>query len=477
MNNPQVSTTLTNPARQKEDAKTAPQPPPRASHKKHHVFLVVLILLVIAVGIGALLYFGRAKPRQMVQPPVAITVVNVRKGDIAVSVPNIGSVTPVYTASISARVDGQLLGVYYTEGQMVRSNDLLAVIDPGPYQAALLQAEGQLERDTNLLAGAYVDLQRYQAAYAKNAIAKQQVDDQTALMHQDEGTVRFDEGQVAAARVNLGYCYIRAPFDGQAGLRLVDPGNVIHAANTNAIVVIAQLQPITVLFNVAEDYLPQIQDALREDPEMVVEAWDRDEQHKIATGRVLALNNQIDPATGTLRIRAIFDNEDLKLFPNQFVNAKLIIKVLHDQVLIPTDAIQHNPEGAFVYLVTNHPPANTNHTASAGGGGGWSHGGAGGESKPAATASGGSQGAGTNLAWVTMRNIIVGPTDGDTSAVMKGLQVGEQLAFDNFNKLGEGVKVSLHPQGTPAGGQAGRHHGGSYGKSTEDSPSENKSNQ
>jgi len=408
------------------------QPP----QEKHHWMTWILVLLVIAMGIGAFVLLRPKKPKPPPIPPVAVTVAPVQKGDIAVAVSSLGSVTPVYTATMSPRVDGQLIAVNYTEGQLVASNDLLALIDPGPYAAVLTQAVGQLQRDTNLLAGANVDLQRYQAALAKNAIPKQQLDDQLALVHQDEGTVKFDEGQVAAAKVNLEYCYIRAPFAGRVGLRLIDPGNIVHAANSNAIVVVAQLQPITVIFNVAEDYLPAIQEQLKSGRDMVVEAWDRADEIKIATGKVLALNNMIDTSTGTIRIRAIFDNDDLTLFPNQFVNAKLIIKVLHGQDLIPTYAIQHNPEGAFAYVLTN-ATATTN-------------------------------GVITNYPAVTMQAIVPGVADSTNTAV-KGLQPGQSIALDNFNKLGEGVKVAPQKAGGGAQGGHGKHKGGGQGKKPEDS--------
>jgi multidrug efflux system membrane fusion protein len=338
---------------------------------------------------------------------------------------------------------------------MVASNDLLAVIDPGPYQAQVTEADGQLQRDQALLEGAKIDLDRYQAAYQKKAIPKQQYDDQSALVHQDEGTVKFDEGQLTNAQVQLAYCYIRAPFSGRVGLRLIDPGNVVHAANTNAIVVVAQLQPITIVFNVAEDYLPQIQQqmnaghpagrAVLEDavtPEiqepvqtahqMTVEAWDRADENKIATGKVLALNNLIDTATGTIRLRAIFDNDNLSLFPNQFVNAKLIIKTLHDLCLIPTFAIQHNPEGAFVYVVTNSTVMTNGMT--------------------------------TNYEAVTMRTITPGTVDGNTTSVSQGLQPGEVIALDNFNKLGEGVKVAPRQAADDTPSTGGKHKGGARGK-------------
>jgi len=427
--------------------------------RQHHLGTWILILLVIVLGVGATILLRGKKPAAPVPPPVSITVTNVVKGDIAVAVTSLGSVTPVYTATISPRVDGQVIAVNYTEGQMVASNDLLAVIDPGPYQAQMLEVTGQLERDKAVLEGAKVDLDRYKMALEKNAIAKQQYDDELALVHQDEGTVKYDEGQVTNAQVNLDYCYIRAPFPGRVGLRLVDPGNVVHAANTNAMVVVAQLQPITVVFNVAEDYLPQIEQqmqpphetaspAMADDPspeiqqpvqthhQMPVEAWDRADENKIAMGKVLALNNMIDTATGTVRLKAIFDNTNLAPFPSQFVNAKLIIKTLRGLNLIPTYAIQENPEGAFVYVVTNHVVTTNGMT--------------------------------TNFQSVTMRSIVPGAVDGSTTAILQGLEPGEFIALDNFNKLGEGVKVAPRKPEDAAQGSAGKHKSGAHGKKPDD---------
>jgi membrane fusion protein, multidrug efflux system len=433
-----------------------PAPPPAGQpvRKEQHWGTWLLILLVIVLGVGAFVLFSGKKPRPLVPPPVSITVTSVVKGDIEVAVSAIASVQPVYTATMSPRVDGQLITVNYTEGQMVASNDLLAVIDPGPYQAALTEADGQLERDKAILEGAKVDLGRYQEAALKNAVPKQQVDDQVALVHQDEGTVKFDEGTVESAKVQLAYAYIHAPFSGRVGLRLVDPGNVVHAATTNAIVVVAQLQPITVIFNVAEDYLPQILQQMEgtdqyaepsiadESPpqiqqpqtghEMTVEAWDRDNKNKIATGKVLALNNLIDTATGTVRLKAIFDNTNLALFPNQFVNAKLIVKTLHGLSLVPTYAIQQSPDGAFVYVVTNTTVTTNGMT--------------------------------TNYQAVTMRTITPGTVDGDTTAVTQGLQPGEVIALDNFNKLGEGIKVAPRQPSDETQPGGGKHKGGAYGK-------------
>jgi multidrug efflux system membrane fusion protein len=459
MNTPQTAPNANAPS--EETGKPAPPPAKPPGPKKRHWGTLILVLLVVVLGIGAFFLLRGKKPKPPPPPPVSITVTKVQKGNIDVAVSSLGSVLPVYTASMSPRVDGQVVAVNFTEGQMVNSNDLLVEIDPGPYEAALTEATGQLERDKALLEGVNVDLKRYQAAFVKKAIPQQQVDDEVALVHQDEGTVKYDEGQVASAKVQLAYCYLRAPFSGRVGLRLVDPGNVVHAADTNAIVVVAQLQPITVIFNVAEDYLPQIQEQLHagqqtndpsidedasapriEEPtatsrKMTVEAWDRANENKIATGKVLALNNMIDTATGTVRLKAIFDNDNLSLFPNQFVNAKLIIQTLHGLSLIPTDAIQHNPEGAFVYVLTNSPDS-------------------------------------TNQS-VTMRNITPGTTDGNVTSVPQGLKPGEVIALDNFNKLGEGVKVAPRPPANATEANQRKHTGESYGKKPGDSKDDSSS--
>jgi membrane fusion protein, multidrug efflux system len=445
---------VSSPGTPKSPAPTAAGQP---AGKENHWGTLILVLLVVVLGIGALIVFRAKKPRPPAPPPVSITVTNVQKGDIEVAVSSLGSVQPIYTATMSPRVDGQVMTVNYTEGQMVASNDLLAVIDPGPYQAALTEATGQLARDKALLEGANVDLRRYQDAYEKRAIAKQQVDDQLALVHQDEGTVKYDEGQVESAKVQLDYAYIHAPFAGRVGLRLIDPGNVVHAAATNAMVIVTQLQPITVVFNVAEDYLPQIQEQLQagdqtSDPsmatdaspemqqpvpaghQMTVEAWDRADENKIATGKVLALDNLIDTATGTIRLKAIFDNANSTLFPNQFVNAKLIIKTLHGLSLVPTYAIQQAPDGAFVYVMTNTTVTTNGMT--------------------------------TNYQAVTMRTVVPGTTDGTVTAIQQGLEPGEVIALDNFNKLGEGTKVVARQ---PEDNGAGKHKGGGHSKKPDDS--------
>ncbi len=333
-----------------------------------------------------------------------VTTVAARQGDIGTYVNALGVVTPVYTVSVKSRVDGQLVSVNYQEGQMVRAGDPLVDIDPAPFEAALEQAEGQLARDSALLENARLDLERYKEAYAKNAIPKQQLDTQFATVRQYEGAVKLDHGQVDNATVLLGYCHITAPIPGRVGLRLVDPGNIVHASDPNPLVVITQLRPITVIFNVAEDYLPQIQQQLRAGRVLAVDAFDRAQIQKLAAGTLATLDNQIDTATGTIKLKALFTNEDDALFPNQFVNARLLVDTLHNVTLVPNTVIQRNAESAFVYLL-----------------------------KPDQT--------------VAVQNISVGTTDGNTSAV-EGIPPGTLLAADNFNRLTDGAKVTVR---TPAG--------------------------
>jgi multidrug efflux system membrane fusion protein len=322
-----------------------------------------------------------------------------RKGDMGVYVNRIGSVLPVYTVQVKSRVDGQLMSVNYTEGQMVQAGDSLVEIDPRPYQAQLTQAEGQLARDQALLENARVDLERYQIAYRSNAIPEQQLATQVATVHQYEGAVKLDQGQVDTAKLQIIYSHITAPISGRVGLRLVDPGNIVHATDANPLAVITQLQPITVVFSPAEDELPDIQKQLSQGQTLVVEAYDRAQQQKLATGTLLTMDNQIDPTTGTVKLRALFPNEDNSLFPSQFVNARLLVRTEHGATLVPTAAIQHNAQGAFVYVVQ------TNQT-------------------------------------VAMRTVAAGATDGNVT-VVEGLEPGEVIVADNFNRLQEGMKVAV----------------------------------
>jgi multidrug efflux system membrane fusion protein len=363
-----------------------------------------IVCACVALLGSAVFFFQRraagqsSRVKQPPSPPaLQVATVTARKGDIGVYVNALGAVTPVFSVSVKSRVDGQLMSVNYREGQMVREGDSLVEIDPRPFQAQLTQMEGQYARDQALLENAHVDLARYQAAYAKNAVPKQTLDTQVATVHQFEGTVKLDEGQVENAKVQLAYCHITSPISGRVGLRLVDPGNIVHATDTNPLVVITELQPITVIFSVAEDFLPEIQQQLRQGRTLAVEAFDRAQQSKLASGTLLTLDNQIDTTTGTIKLKALFTNEDSSLFPNQFVNARLLVNTQTNVTLVPASAIQRNPQGAFVYVLT---PDQT----------------------------------------VEMRTVLVGVTDGNMSAV-EGVDPGALIAADNFNRLQEGIKV------------------------------------
>ncbi len=281
----------------------------------------------------------------------AITVGQSKTGNIDIVYDALGTVTPVYTVTVYSQVTGRVMAVHYREGQLVHKGQSLVEIDPRPYQATLTQAEGTLKRDLGVLAEAKIDLARYSAAFARNAIARQQLEDQQQTVEQDQGTVLADQGSVDYDRVQLAYCHINAPITGRVGLRLVDPGNIVFSGTGSTLVVITQLQPITVVFNVSEDNLPQVQEQLRGAHQLQVEAYDRSNDKKLDTGHLSSLDNQIDTATGTLKFRANFNNPKDILFPNQFVNARLRIKTLRDATLVPSAAVQHNGTAAFVYLV------------------------------------------------------------------------------------------------------------------------------
>jgi len=285
---------------------------------------------------------------------IAITTATAQKGDIGVYLDAIGTVTPVYTDLITSQVNGLVVAVQYEEGQRVRKGDPLIDIDSRPYRATLLQAQGALERDENLLAQARMDLERYRTAWARNAIAKQVLDDQEKLVLQEEGTVKNDQGTVQFDQIQVDYCHITAPIAGQVGLRLVDPGNVVQSAGTVTLAVITQLEPITVIFTIPEDSLGQVVDRLRQKAKLPVDAFDRTAQTKIGTGELLTLDNQIDTTTGTVKGRALFDNKNDALFPNQFVNTRLLVNTLRGVTLIPASAIQQNGQASFVYVIQNN---------------------------------------------------------------------------------------------------------------------------
>ena len=328
---------------------------------KRRIIVWVVVLLIFA-GLFALVLRRQNTPQKAAQAggraammggPISVVAATAQKGDIGVYLEAIGTITPVFTSSITSQVTGTVIAVHYREGQRVRKGDPLIDIDPRTFEAQLAQAEGTLEKDTHVLAQAKMDLERYRAAWARNAIAKQILDDQEKLVLQDEGTVKADQGLVRFDQVQLVYCHITAPYAGRVGLRLVDPGNLVQANGTNPLVVITQEQPITVIFTVSEDSLGQILGQLRHGARLQVDAYNRTAQTKIATGKLLALDNQIDTTTGTVKLRAVFDNKNGELFPNQFVNTRLLVQTLKGVTLIPTSTIQHNGQTSFVYVIQN----------------------------------------------------------------------------------------------------------------------------
>ncbi|MGA2359393.1 MAG: efflux RND transporter periplasmic adaptor subunit [Terriglobales bacterium] len=327
------------------------------SHRHKVMWVILWILLLLLVGLAIVLLWhhletaNKAKPAP---PKITITTATAKTGDIGVYLNAIGTVTPVYTDSITSQVNGLVVAVHYTEGQLVSKGDPLVDIDSRAYRANLLQAQGALERDENVLAQARMDLERYREAWARNAIAKQILDDQEKLVLQDEGTVKNDQGTVQYDQVQVEYCHITAPIAGRVGLRLVDPGNVVQSSGTATLAVITQLQPITVIFTIPEDSLGPVEARLRAKAKLTVDAFDRTAQKKIASGVLLTLDNQIDTTTGTVKARSVFDNKDAALFPNQFVNTRLLVNTLQGVTLIPASAIQQNGQASFVYVIQNN---------------------------------------------------------------------------------------------------------------------------
>jgi multidrug efflux system membrane fusion protein len=341
----------------------------------------------------------------------AVTVVasDVRTGDIPVEISALGTVTAFQTVAVKTRLDGQLTKVLFHEGQFVHAGDVLAEIDPRPYEVQLAQAQGQMARDQAQLKDAQVNLERNKALFAAQVIAKQQLDTQASLVGQYEGAIAADQAQIDNAKLQLTYSKIIAPISGRIGLRQVDQGNMVHTSDANGIAVITQLQPISVLFSIPEDNLQEVLKKLRSDARLPVEAYDRNGDDKLATGTLVTVDNQIDVTTGTSKLKAIFDNKDNILFPNQFVNVKLRLDVKRGVLIVPVAAVQRGPQGTFVYLVQD------------------------GKAK--------------------VQPVTTGVTQGTRIEITEGLSAGQQVVTDGGDKLADGIKVDVHTNGNNNGGR------------------------
>jgi multidrug efflux system membrane fusion protein len=386
------------------------------------------VFAIVAACLAALLLWWlqsrgapQAPQRRLADAANVVRLGDVTRGDVPVTLEALGTVTALSNVTVKTQISGKLTEVGFTEGQSVKVGDFLAQIDPRPYQAALDQAQGQLARDEAMLAAARIDLARYEKLMTQDSIARQQVDTQRALVAQDEGIVRSDRANVEAAALNLNYCRIVALSTGRVGLRLVDAGNYVQASDPNGMVVITQMQPMSVLFTLPEDDIPKFLKKLRAGGALPVLAFDRSGATQLATGKLETIDNQIDTTTGTVKLRAIFANDDEALFPNQFVNVKLIVDTLQGVTIAPAAAVQLGAPGNYVYL------ANKDET-------------------------------------VSVRPVKLGARDGQNVAVLQGLSPGDKVVVDGIDRLRDGAKIRL-PEATPGPGKSGQAHDGQPSKS------------
>jgi len=382
------------------------------SAPRHWRMRAPLLIIAILLAVGAAAWYTHRLPPKEAAPhgargarvaaagPVPVAVATIGSQDIRITESELGTVTPVATVTVQTQISGQLMRVGFKEGQAVRKGDFLAEIDPRPFQAALAQAQGQLLRDQAALSQARMDLERFQQLLEKNAVNRQQAEDQKWIVQQDEGTVKVDEAQVSTARINLGYCRIVSPTDGRIGLRLVDPGNFTQVSSSTPLAVITRMHPMTVVFALPEDNLPEVMARMQAGAPLQVQAYDRSGAHLLDTGTLSAIDSQINTSTGTANLKAQFPNANDALFPNQFVNVVLRVDDLPGATAMPTAAVQRGPDGTFVYRVE---PGNK----------------------------------------VAMTVVKLGPVDGDRAAVLSGLKTGDRVVIDGADKLRGGEEVAI----------------------------------
>ena len=390
----------------------APRDPLREdASKKHHYWVWVTLLVLLVLGIVVYRMhtssLAASKSKDSTPSTISVGVIPVQKRDVPYYVTGLGSVTAFNTVTVHSRIDGQIMKIYFQEGQFVKAGDVLAEIDPRPYQVALDQAQGQLAKDTASQKDAKVDLSRYEQLWQAGVVARQQLDSQQATVGQFDGSIQSDKAQIDNEKLQLSYCQITSPINGRVGLRLVDSGNIVHAADTNGILVITQVQPISVIFTLPEDTLPQVVAEMKKES-LAVEAYSRDNNTNLAEGKLLTIDNQIDQTTGTVKLKAQFDNHDQSLWPNQFVNARLFLNVRKDAIVIPIAAIQNGAQGSFVYVVGSDNKAQ-------------------------------------------VRSIQADFSEGNISVIREGLNPGEQIVIDGADKLQAGAEVTPH-QSTITGG-------------------------